>query len=199
MKMIAVTQRVVTDSRTKERRDTLDQSWWEFLELCGLPPLIIPNHLSTAKTLIQRNALCGVLLTGGNHMVAYGGDAPERDEVEVYLLSQAKATNLPLLGVCRGMEMIMHDAGIKLEPVEGHVSAQQIIEIDGVRQRVNSYHTLGAMHTNAELCVWAQSEDGVVKAINSKDKPITGIMWHPERMSPFRKEDIQLFRSHFTK
>lgn len=199
MKMIAVTQRVVIDPKTKERRDALDQSWCRFLERCGLLPLIIPNHLPTAKTLIQHNALCGALLTGGNHMAAHGGDAPQRDEVEAYLLSEAKATNLPLLGVCRGMQMIMHDAGVKLEPVQGHVSAQQLIEIDGVRQTVNSYHTLGAIQVTSKLSVWAQSEDGVVKAIHYNDKPITGIMWHPERISPFRKEDIQLFRSHFTK
>jgi putative glutamine amidotransferase len=199
MKMIAVTQRVVTNSKTKERRDALEQAWYGFLERCDLLPLIIPNHLSMAKTLIRRNALCGVLLTGGNHMAAYGGDAPERDEVEAYLLSRAKATNQPLLGVCRGMQMIMHDAGVQLEPVQGHVSAQQVIEIDGGRHTVNSYHTLGATHTTAELCVWAQSEDGVVKAIHAKEKPITGIMWHPERMSPYRKEDIQLFRSHFSR
>lgn len=199
MKLIAVTQRIVTDAKTKERRDALDQSWWRFLELCGLLPLILPNHLPTAKTLIQRHALCGVLLTGGNHMAAYGGDAPERDAVEAFLLSRAKATNLPLLGVCRGMQVILHDAGVELEPVSGHVAARQIVEIDGVRQTVNSYHTLGAKNTTAELRVWARSEDGVVEAVHSNDKPITGIMWHPERMSPFRNADLQLFRSHFTR
>lgn len=197
--MIAVSQRVVTDSNTRERRDALDQSWPGFLKHCGLLPLIIPNHLPTVKPLIQRNTLCGILLTGGNDLAAYGGDAPERDEVEAYLLSRAKATNLPLLGVCRGMQMIMHDAGVKLEPVQGHVSARQTIEIDGVQQTVNSYHTLGAVHATAQLRVWARSDDGVVKAIHSNDKPITGIMWHPERISPYRKEDMQLFRSHFTR
>ena len=199
MKMIAVTQRVVIDAKAKERRDALDQSWWRFLELCGLLPFIIPNHLPTAKTLVQRHALCGVLLTGGDHLAAYGGDTPERDEVEAFLISRAKATALPLLGVCRGMQMILHDAGVQLEPVQGHIAAQQIVEIDGVPQTVNSYHTLGANHTTADLCVWARSEDGVVKAVHSNDRLLTGIMWHPERISPFRTQDLQLFRSHFTR
>ena len=42
-----------------------------------------------------------------------------------------------------------------------------------------------------------RSEDGVVKAVCVQDKPILGIMWHPERLFPTRGEDIELFRDHF--
>jgi putative glutamine amidotransferase len=41
------------------------------------------------------------------------------------------------------------------------------------------------------------ADDGVVKAVRHVSKPITGIMWHPERTVPFSPKDIALFRAIF--
>jgi putative glutamine amidotransferase len=42
----------------------------------------------------------GIVLTGGNDLTAYGGDAPDRDATETALLDFAERRNLPVLGVC---------------------------------------------------------------------------------------------------
>jgi gamma-glutamyl-gamma-aminobutyrate hydrolase PuuD len=39
--------------------------------------------------------------------------------------------------------------------------------------------------------------DGVVKAVRHSAHPITGIMWHPERIAPFAADDVALFRRVF--
>ncbi len=46
-----------------------------------------------------------------------------------------------------------------------------------------------------ELEVWAKADDGVVKAIKHKELPVWGIMWHPERLTPFRPEDVELMQN----
>src|SRR5580704_19180458 len=104
MKAVAVTQRVVVDPPHGTRRDCLDQVWVKFLLGCGLLPIPIPNSPDAALTICEN--VNGIVLTGGNHLSAYGGDAPERDETETALLNLAERRNLPVLGVCRGMQKL---------------------------------------------------------------------------------------------
>ena len=105
------------------------------------------------------------MLTGGNDLAALGGDAPERDATENALLDAAEARGLPVLGVCRGMQLIQQRCAVPLRRVEGHVTPSQIIHIDGEPAEVNSYHRFAALESRAPLEVWAVAADGVVKAI----------------------------------
>ncbi|HXW73364.1 MAG TPA: gamma-glutamyl-gamma-aminobutyrate hydrolase family protein [Steroidobacteraceae bacterium] len=197
MKTVAVTQRVTIVPEYAERRDCLDQAWPRFLAACGLLPLPLPNVIEVALTLCGRAGLSGLVLTGGNDLTTLGGDAPERDAVETALLDLAERERLPVIGVCRGMQMIQQRCGIPLRAVDGHVSARQIISVDGERQEVNSYHRFAAFESRAPLTTWAVADDGAVKAVRHASLPITGIMWHPERRERPAAEDVALFRRVF--
>lgn len=194
---VATTQRTVVADDTGERRDCLDQRWSVFLRKCGLHCLAIPNDLASAIEIVGAAPVAGVLLTGGNDLAKYGGDAPERDEVERALVGWAGENGLPVLGVCRGMQVIQDIYGVALEPVEGHVASTQINIVEGVRQTVNSYHRWGARSSTSPLEIWAIAEDGVVKAIRNRRRKIFAMMWHPERLDPFVERDLALFRSVF--
>ncbi|MDC0307421.1 gamma-glutamyl-gamma-aminobutyrate hydrolase family protein [bacterium] len=63
---------------------------------------------------------------------------------------------------------------------------------------VNSFHKWATTLSVPELSEWAWSSDQVVKAVKHQVLPILGIMWHPERMSPFLFDDISLLRSFLT-
>lgn len=195
MKAVAVTQRVVVDPPYGTRRDCLDQVWPKFLLGCGLVPIPIPNSVDAALEICEK--VDGIILTGGNDLAAYGGDAPDRDETEAAILDLAERRGLPVLGVCRGMQMIQHRFGNRLQPVHGHVAPQQRISIDGKRVEVNSYHNLGATEVYPPLTTWAIADDGVIKAIRHADRPMIGVMWHPERLDPFAAGDIALFSRFF--
>ena len=197
MKAVAVTQRVSVVPAYGERRDCLDQAWVKFLAACGLLPIVIPNVPDVAVALCERADIAGLVLTGGNDLAALGGDAPERDAVENALLDLAERHALPVLGVCRGMQVIQQRFAIPLRRVEGHVAQHQVIRIDGKTAEVNSYHNFGAFDSRSPLDIWAIADDGVVKAVRHSAEPITGIMWHPERCSPFSPADVSLFRRVF--
>jgi putative glutamine amidotransferase len=139
----------------------------------------------------------GIVLTGGNDLAAYGGDAPERDETETALLDLAERRELPVLGVCRGMQMIQHRAGIPLERVCGHVAHRQSISIDGRSVEVNSFHNFGATKVQPPLMTWAIADDGVIKAVKHAKCRMIGVMWHPERLDPFTADDVALFANFF--
>jgi hypothetical protein len=74
MRTVAVTQRVAVDPPHGTRRDCLDQVWVKFLLACGLLPIPVPNSVDAALTIGGQAS--GILLTGGNDLAAYGGDAP---------------------------------------------------------------------------------------------------------------------------
>jgi len=197
MTTVAITQRVAVIPEYGERRDCLDQAWPRFLHACGLSPLPIPNVPEVALEMFRRTDLAGLVLTGGNDLAAVGGNAPERDRTENALVDEAESRGLPVLAVCRGMQLIQHRHGIALSRIEGHVAPRQTIAIRGKETEVNSYHCFGARESRPPLEVWAVAGDGVIKAIRHASRPTTGIMWHPERNSPFAADDIALFRSVF--
>lgn len=200
MRLIAVTQRVdmvPRPSGTPERRDALDQGWTAFLAEAGCLPVVMPNHAVTARRLFETLPFSGLLLTGGNDLFDHGGDAPERDEAEAALLAAARVLPLPVIGVCRGMQMIQRAFGVRLEAIEGHVADRQVIRIGDQPRKANSYHHWGARSSAPDLPVWAHADDGVVKAVRHVSEPLVGLMWHPERLSPFDPRDVRLFKQTF--
>ena len=197
MKIIAVSQRVDVEESRNERRDAIDQQWIIFLLRCECLPVLIPNNLEAAEKLFKTFSFQGVLITGGNDLCVYGGNAPERDSTETFLLEYALAKKAPLLGICRGMQIIQHYFGVKLIKVEGHAGARHIITIDGTLLEVNSFHKYGSIEKGDSLDILAVANDGVIESIRHKQYPIQGIMWHPERFAPFRQEDLRLFRDCF--
>lgn len=192
--IVAVTQRVAIDPRTGERRDALDQRWTPFLAACGLVPLLLPNDVEAALTLMSETPLRGLLLTGGNTLAAYGGDAPERDRVEQEALAYARARRMPVLGVCRGMQVLLDAFGVPLAHVDGHAGA--VHPVTGGRT-VNSFHDFAAVHEAGPLSITARTDDGVVEAVQHPAERIRGVMWHPERADTFDHHDITLVRSLF--
>lgn len=196
MKTLLVSQRVEVIKSYGERRDCLDQSWCDFIHACGFLPVPVMNRETDINALADLASPAGILLTGGNDLASYGGDAPERDETERRLIELGIAANIPVMGVCRGFQMIVDHFGGKLERVQGHVACRH--QIDGLFAReVNSYHNLAARTVPENFEILARSDDGVIEAIQSREQRLMAIMWHPERETPYRQEDIDLFTQFF--
>lgn len=194
-KCIAVTQRVELIENIGERRDALSQEWTSLAEVCGFTPLLLPNHLTAVRELLEVRKPDGFILTGGNDLVSYGGDAPERDELEKFLIQYSVGHKTPLLGVCRGMQMILNEFGAKLQKVDGHIRTKHLLSNGDT---VNSFHGWGAVECQSPLSAVAWSSDGVLEAVTHRDHPwIRGIMWHPERYDPLREQDILFIKEVF--
>lgn len=196
MRYIGVTMRVDIHSDISERRDALDQRWYRFLKKSNLFPILLPNCEDSFK-LIQKWPLQGILLTGGNSLVESGGNAPERDMFEINLLDCAIEKKIPILGVCRGMQIIQNYFGISLQPIVNHVAVRHKVNYKGVQLEVNSYHNHGTYDTVFKLNVVGVAKDKIIEAIEHISLPIKGIMWHPEREPVFTAHDKQIFKQHF--
>jgi putative glutamine amidotransferase len=197
LKTVGITQRVMVDPKHGERRDALDQRWPRFLAAVGVVGIPLPNRPELAVRIASELELAGLVLTGGNDLAAYGGDAPERDATDAVLMDWARGCAAPVMGVCRGMQLILHGFGAKLERAQGHVTASHEVLIDGEARHVNSYHHFIVRKPVAALRVWGTAWDGSIEAIRHEREPILGVMWHPERADPFDARDVAMFRSLF--
>lgn len=201
MQTVLYTQRVEFVKSYGERRDCADQNIPRFIDACGYLPVPIPNIWSVAEGMLVEFQPVGIVLTGGNSLEKYGGDAPERDDVEKKLLAYAMSHDIAVYGFCRGMQVILDYYGCELESVDGHVAVHHKLlgRPEFEVTEVNSYHNQGCHKVKEPLEVLAWTDDGVAEAICYKEKRILGTMWHPEREEPFCETDIKRIRELFGK
>jgi gamma-glutamyl-gamma-aminobutyrate hydrolase PuuD len=193
-KIVLVSCRVDINKDYQERRDALDQRWLRLLNTCGYLPIMVPNNMNVAQEMLIQLPVAGVLLTGGNDLCQYGGDASERDLVEEALLLHCINQGLPLLGVCRGMQLLQSHFGGHLKPIIGHVQSEQEIMFRNKPLIVNSYHRFGSTEVGEDFIVEGFAADGVIKAVKHKKLSLYGIMWHPERAESTQAHDIELLQ-----
>lgn len=181
-----------------ERRDCADQRIVEFICACGYLPVPVPNRAEYAEMMTDALHPVGIVLTGGNSLVKYGGNAPERDETDKMLIDQAISKHIPLYGFCRGMQSILDYYGNELVNVINHVAVRHRVQGEDIEIEVNSYHNQGCLKLSSNMLeVVMKAEDGVIEKVKHKGSPIVGTMWHPEREELFKKADIMMVRELF--
>ena len=189
-KIVLFTQRVEIVEAYQERRDCADQRIAEFILSAGFLPVPVPNSGEIAAAMTASLRPAGIVLTGGNSLVRYGGNAPERDETDRQLIGEAHHLQIPLYGFCRGMQSILDYFGETLTEVSGHVAVRHVIRGEEPETEVNSYHRQACTGLKGgELVAVMTAEDGVIEKVRHRSLPIVGTMWHPERENPFRETD----------
>jgi len=100
--------RIINAANYDEERDTLSHDWINFFADLKIIPILIPNSLKNLKTFFEEINVDAIILSGGDNL----GDFPERDKTELDLINYAISSGIPILGVCRGMQIIfffLHD------------------------------------------------------------------------------------------
>ncbi len=209
MKKIAISQRVEVIEAYAERRDCLDQRWAALLSQAGYLPVPLFNQASLVNNYIQELHLNGIILSGGNDIINQVDPknvAPERDAFEHQLIDAAIANNIPILGVCRGFQLLNIHFGGKISKISAHVALRHNIlkyhqdpQQQEVIQEVNSFHGFGIQYPDLspQLNVLYVDEQGWVEAAIEQEAGLAGIMWHPEREKPFDNNDIRFLQQIF--
>jgi gamma-glutamyl-gamma-aminobutyrate hydrolase PuuD len=194
-----------------EPADLLPAAYANAIEAAGGVPLLLPpvaaDHAGDAL-----DAVHGLLLAGGADVAPErygvprnaktGPERKDRDEWEIALVHAALARDLPLLAVCRGMQvlnvalggdLIQHlpdEVGSDLHcPVVGAhgrhpveiATDSALAAIVGSRTEIATYHHQAVRTLGAGLIATAWAADGIVEAVQLRGRSwVHGVQWHPE-------------------
>ena len=222
-------------------RYSLHRGYVDALTSVGASPLLVPAGGGLTQLDVEGWLEgCGaVLLTGGGDVspAAYGM-APstdtldeidtldetdtlneidaDRDHVELAATRWAVATGRPVLGICRGIQLVTVALGgtlIQDLPTAGHhghwdlereYEPSHALKVEpgsraesalGGAEVVNSIHHQAVAEPGPRLVATAWSLDGVIEAVESADgTPVLGLQWHPERLAGTDARHLAPFR-----
>ncbi len=216
----------------KEKAAGAESPYYKALLAVGVQPGEIELVSAADSRRVRADDYDGVLFAGGEDVdpVFYGEekrhesvhDNQARDEFEFALLEDAMARRAPILGICRGVQMInvkfggtlyqdmKEDAGPETEHRQTDVGktrqepSHSILVTDADSSlgtilhgtcRVNSLHHQAVKRLGRGLKVTARSEDGFVEAVESAaDYPfLMAVQWHPEEMVNGSAEQREIF------
>ena len=190
----------------------LPASYLRVVASAGGRAVLLPPDPEGAEETVA--TLDGLLVSGGNDIdpALYGAEKhprtvdvrPGRDRAELALLGAALDAGLPVLGICRGAQLIavahggaLHQHLPEVVGHDGHRPATARFGYHDVRVtpgsrtegvlggslKVASYHHQGIAATGGGLEAVAWAEDGSIEAVESSDpgRFVLGVQWHPEQ------------------
>ncbi|HLO48859.1 MAG TPA: gamma-glutamyl-gamma-aminobutyrate hydrolase family protein [Kamptonema sp.] len=192
----------------------------------GIPILLPPNQVDPIRIF---DAIDGLILSGGgdinpelygdsSHPMVYSVNA-ERDEFELALAKSAFSANIPILGICRGMQMlniasggdliihvpdaygtnVFHRIDEPTSPVEHYIKLEPNSYLEKIMETteipVISWHHQAVGKVAPGWRIAATAPDGLVEAIEHESHPwMLAVQWHPE-MSPKCSVNSRIFQA----
>lgn len=181
------------------------------VEAGGLPVVLPALRRSLAYEALD--GIDGLLLTGGGDVdpARYGDPLdpesgppdPARDVWELALVEAARALDIRILGICRGVQvlnvayggaLVQHLPGRGTDGHDDDRVAEEVHEVtftagslvhrvlgtDSVRANTLHHQAVDPDRVGAGLVVTGLADDGVVEALEAPDEPVLGVQWHPE-------------------
>lgn len=225
-------ERVVHDPHSEpvqSRELALGLTYPEAIRRAGAVPVIIPP-LDTDSIEPLLDGLCGLCLSGGPDLhptiygavphAALGPTEPHLDRFEVALVRAAEARDLPVLAICRGLQVLNVARGgtlvqdlpserpsdvVHRQRPPGSIPTHDVLlegaslvanAVGAVEIRVNSFHHQAVDVLGSGLRAVGWASDGVVEAIESTDRAFTiAVQWHAESMvgSPEQARVLRTF------
>ncbi|UGS35998.1 gamma-glutamyl-gamma-aminobutyrate hydrolase family protein [Capillimicrobium parvum] len=206
---ITAVPRIVPTAYGRRDADTAERGMVHGVVAAGGTPIILPvvaEQLAAA----QLSGVDGLVLSGGQDLDAtlFGAEPhpsstwldAARDRHEIALWKAARAAGIPVLGICRGLQLAVCVEGGDLEPhLDGHNAGEAFHDVRH-RVRVTPGSRLAAILGSGEAAVntlhhqavrrlpagWrpvAVADDGLVEGAEPEQGPwFVGIQWHPELM-----------------
>lgn len=216
----------------KDGLSCISQTYIEAVRLAGGIPFLIPVTADLNVLVDTLERLDGILMSGGGDLnPLYCNEDPipelqdvnvERDMYDLMLLRLAIARQMPIFGICRGMQLIAVAFGGTLfqdiyaqnthslikhsQSVAREYPSHRITTVEGSRvyacvgavSAVNSIHHQAVKTVPSTFVATAYSADGIIEAIESTVYPtIWGVQWHPEALASAGDDSMKHLFTNF--
>lgn len=167
--------------------DFVDHYWLSYFEKKKINYYLIPNKKKISVKILNKTNL--LIIAGGNDVSNFFKTSRIRNNIENNLINICLKKNIPILGICRGAQLLNKNLGGKIEKVKNHMRTRHnvfFIKNNILKKKflnVNSFHSYGIKKNglSKKLNMLANDKDENVEMFISKNKKIIGVMWHPER------------------
>ena len=185
--------RLLISMREREEEDALEKNYVRFFQERGFCIVPVTNNENAIDDLLREAD--GMVFTGGGDI----GEQKNRDKVEGKMLDYAYDNDVPVLGICRGMQFINHHLNGDLQRVKNHIRSKHRVYVNTIFKEksyiVNSFHEYAINRIGEGLSVFAVTYRGTIEGIYND--LIIAVQWHPERESVVTELDeniINLFK-----
>ncbi len=225
--LILITQRIF-ELKNDYLVTGLENDYAFYFQKLGINYMLMPLITKDVKKYLSQFPISHIILTGGNditptlynqEVVFTSGFSLLRDELEYEIINYAIEKKLPVLGICRGMQLLnVYFGGSLIQSIINFFSSKKhlpntrhyiklteenlINEFPENEIEVNSYHNQAVLVTtlSPNLKSFAiDKELNIVEGLQHKSHPIAGIQWHPERERVLNKFDYFLIRNFLDK
>ena len=167
--------------------DFLDHYWIDYFGKKKFDYNLIPNNTYLSEKILKKINL--LILTGGNDIISNKKESLTRNKIEKNLIKKAIKKKIPILGICRGAQLLNISFGGKIKKVRNQMRTRHNIYItknDIIKKKilnVNSFHNFGIKKNNLskKFVKIAFDKENNIEMFVSKKHKIIGVMWHPER------------------
>lgn len=139
-----------------------------------------------------------LVLTGGNTIASFSKKIEdlERNNIDNFYYKYSIKNRLPIFGICHGAQFIAKKLGSKFEKSKDHTKNHEVFFLSK-KLLVNSYHNLIIKNNSKKIDVVAIAKDQSVEAFKNLKIKVAGVIWHPERFTKAKKEDIKFIRNFY--
>ena len=167
--------------------DFIDHYWLDYFEKKNINYYLVPNKKKLSKKKIKEINL--LIIPGGNDVSNVLKTSNIRNNIEKNLIKICFKKKIPILGICRGAQLLNKSFGGKISKIKKHMRTRhnifftnrEIIKKNFLN--VNSFHNDGIKKNDLSKSfkVLASDKHNNIEMFISNNKKIIGTMWHPER------------------
>tara|TARA_B100001248_G_C27381624_1_gene457243 strand:- start:880 stop:1503 length:624 start_codon:yes stop_codon:yes gene_type:complete len=204
MQNILITQKIYFDKH-HQINWSLENSWYNYFYNKKINLIPINNSIHSYKKLSFLKPK-GIIISGGNDLysVIKSKENLIREKYETKIIRYAIKKKIPILGVCRGFQLIAKLFRAKVFKINKHVRTTHSLQIEkkicGVNIRklkINSFHNYAIRNLPKTFNLIIRYVDNSIEIAQSKKFKILCLMFHPERKNNSQKEIDQIIFSHF--
>lgn len=182
-KFIGISQRLIENDGYYEIREALSLDWGKLFKNENLFNNFLPLPISYEIDFkYYANSLSGVILSGGNDLNCINPNklSKIRDNYEISVIDYCIDSKIPILGICRGAQILAHYFKLDIKKCDNHLKTHTITK-DNYEISVNSFHNYCIINNNQSIIAIHKANDNTIESFKHINLPIFGVMWHIER------------------